>query len=329
MAFRKEAKDAVESNINVRKIENPTKAFDVYAFEHAVRLWTVVLEISVMMAQFPSKEIAQLSYEYRTLGLGYANIGGLLMSAGIPYDSREGRAIAGAITAVLTGISYATSAEMAGELGAFRASRRTASPCSGSSATTAARPGEASGYESLATAPVALDHAAITDLDLSEAAKAAWDKALELGELHGYRNAQATVIAPTGTIGLVMDCDTTGIEPDFALVKFKKLAGGGYFKIINRCVPEALKTLGYAPGEIQEIVRYAVGHGTLHDSSAVSHARCAPRASAMPRSRPSSGRWNRPSTSASCSTNGRLGKRSASRRSASIPPSWTRPISTC
>ena len=242
------------------------KTFDVAAFEHAVRLWTMVLEISVLMAQFPSKEIAQLSYDYRTLGLGFANIGGLLMSAGVPYDSREGRAIAGAISALMTGVSYATSAEMAGELGAFpeyaankdamlrviRNHRRAAH-------------GEDKGYEKLATPPASLDLKAIDDKALAEAAQRAWDDALSLGKEHGFRNAQATVIAPTGTIGLVMDCDTTGVEPDFALVKFKTLAGGGYFKIINRCVPEALANLGYGQAEIDAIVAYAVGHGTLED----------------------------------------------------------------
>ncbi|HEY5347164.1 MAG TPA: adenosylcobalamin-dependent ribonucleoside-diphosphate reductase, partial [Rhizomicrobium sp.] len=240
------------------------KVFDVPAFEHGVRLWTIVLEISVLMAQFPSKEIAQLSYDYRTLGLGFANIGGLLMSAGIGYDSREARAIAGAISAVMTGVSYATSAEMAGELGPFpeyeankdamlrvvRNHRRAAH-------------GETKGYEKLATAPVALDLGAVLQKDLAEAAKRAWDDAHAMGKDFGYRNAQATVIAPTGTIGLVMDCDTTGVEPDFALVKFKTLAGGGYFKIINRCVPEALSSLGYRQGDIDAIVAYAVGHGTL------------------------------------------------------------------
>ncbi|HEX5282301.1 MAG TPA: vitamin B12-dependent ribonucleotide reductase [Micropepsaceae bacterium] len=261
------------ASLNLMAFRQPaTKQFDATSFEHAVRLWTVVLEISVLMAQFPSKEIAQLSFDYRTLGLGYANIGGLLMSAGIPYDSREARAIAGAITSVLTGVSYATSAEMAGELGAFRRfgenredmlrvvrnHRRAAY-------------GDNAGYEHLATQPVALDHEAIADAALSAAAKRAWDDALRLGSEHGFRNAQATVIAPTGTIGLLMDCDTTGIEPDFALVKFKKLAGGGYFKIINRCVPEALKTLGYAAGQIEEIVRYAVGYGSLVGCSAISH----------------------------------------------------------
>jgi ribonucleoside-diphosphate reductase alpha chain len=224
----------------------------------------MVLEISVLMAQFPSKEIAQLSYDYRTLGLGFANIGGLLMSAGVPYDSREGRAIAGAISALMTGVSYATSAEMAGELGPFpeyaankeamlrviRNHRRAAY-------------GETSGYEKLATLPVPLDLKAVSDITLAQAARHAWDEALAKGKQHGFRNAQASVIAPTGTIGLVMDCDTTGVEPDFALVKFKTLAGGGYFKIINRSVPEALANLGYGQAEIDAIVAYAVGHGTL------------------------------------------------------------------
>jgi ribonucleoside-diphosphate reductase alpha chain len=259
MAFRKEG-------------VNGAKAFNVPAFEHAVRLWTIVLEISVLMAQFPSKEIALLSYDYRTLGLGYANIGGLLMSAGIPYDSREGRAIAGAITAILTGISYATSAEMAGELGAFpRFEENRDSMLRVIRNHRRAAYGQHDEYEGLATLPVALDHEAVLDKELSDAAKAAWDQALTFGTAYGYRNAQVSVIAPTGTIGLLMDCDTTGVEPDFALVKFKTLAGGGYFKIINRCVPEALRALGYLPDEIESIVRYAVGHGTLKGSNALSH----------------------------------------------------------
>ena len=223
------------------------KSFDVPAFEHAVRLWTMVLEISVMMAQFPSKEIAQLSYDYRTLGLGFANIGGLLMSAGIAYDSREARAIAGAIAAVMTGVSYSTSAELAGEMGPFPeyAANKDAMLRVVRNHRRAAH-GETSGYEKLATAPVPLDIPAIAQKDLAEAAARAWDNALSMGEEFGFRNAQATVIAPTGTIGLVMDCDTTGVEPDFALVKFKTLAGGGYFKIINRCVPGSAGESGYS-----------------------------------------------------------------------------------
>ena len=200
-----------------------------------------MLEISVMMAQFPAKEIARRSYDYRTLGLGYANIGGLLMSSGIPYDSSEGRAICGALSAIMTGVAYATSAEMAGELGAFEGYGANASAMLRVMRNHArAANGEASGYEALSIAPVPLDHAALPDRALGEHARAAWARAVTLGERHGYRNAQVSVVAPTGTIGLVMDCDTTGIEPDFALVKFKKLAGGGYFKIINRAVPEGI-----------------------------------------------------------------------------------------
>jgi ribonucleoside-diphosphate reductase alpha chain len=224
------------------------------------------------MAQFPSREIAQLSYEYRTLGLGFANIGGLLMAMGLSYDSDAGRAICATISAIMTGVSYATSAEMAEELGAFpgyaknseamlrviRNHRRAAH-------------GEMAGYEGLSITPVPVRAADCPDAALVQAARRAWDEALALGEKHGYRNAQSTVIAPTGTIGLVMDCDTTGIEPDFALVKFKKLAGGGYFKIINRVVPEALRTLGYAPDTIDAIIAYAVGHGTLKGSPAIGH----------------------------------------------------------
>ena len=266
MAFRKA--DAAAGNATG---EHPKMSFDVLAFEHAVRLWTIVLEISVMMAQFPSREIAQLSYDYRTLGLGFANIGGLLMSAGIPYDSREGRAIAGAISAVMTGVAYSTSAEMAGELGPFPeyAANKDAMLRVMRNHARAAR-GEASGYEKLSVAPVPLDvealaNSGLADKALAGAARRAWDDALAMGKEFGFRNAQATVIAPTGTIGLVMDCDTTGVEPDFALVKFKTLAGGGYFKIINRCVPEALAALGYGQAEIDAIVAYAVGHGTLED----------------------------------------------------------------
>ncbi|QJP13203.1 vitamin B12-dependent ribonucleotide reductase [Starkeya sp. ORNL1] len=261
------------ASMNLLQFREADGRFNVESYEHACRLWTVVLEISILMAQFPSKEIAQLSYEYRTLGLGYANIGGLLMTSGIPYDSPAGRAYCGALTAIMTGVSYATSAEMAKELGAFpgyapnaehmlrviRNHRRAAY-------------GEAAGYEKLATAPVPLDHASCPDAILIDHAKAAWDKALALGAEHGYRNAQTTLLAPTGTIGLVMDCDTTGIEPDFALVKFKKLAGGGYFKIINRAVPEALRTLGYSESQLAEIEVYAVGHGSITQAPAINHS---------------------------------------------------------
>jgi ribonucleoside-diphosphate reductase alpha chain len=246
--------------------------FQADEYIHATRLWTVTLEISVMMAQFPSKEIAQLSYEFRTLGLGYANIGGLLMNMGLGYDSKEGRALCGALTAIMTGVSYATSAEMAKELGAFPGYQRNAKHMLRVIRNhRRAAYGETDVYEEMNVAPVPLDAANCPDHRLVALAKAAWDEALTLGEKHGYRNAQATVIAPTGTIGLVMDCDTTGIEPDFALVKFKKLAGGGYFKIINQSVPAALEKLGYGPAQVEEIVSYAVGHGTLGNAPGINH----------------------------------------------------------
>jgi ribonucleoside-diphosphate reductase alpha chain len=267
------------ASLNLLQFRDPkTGTFDIVSYEHAVRLWTVVLEISVLMAQFPSKEIAKLSYEYRTLGLGYANVGGLLMSSGISYDSDEGRAICGALSAIMTGICYATSAEMAKEHGPFpghgpnknhmlrviRNHRRAAH-------------GLSEGYEALSITPVPLDHATLRTMAINgkvfvDHAKKAWDLALSLGEQHGYRNAQVTVVAPTGTIGLVMDCDTTGIEPDFALVKFKKLAGGGYFKIINRAVPEALRALGYSEAQIAEIEAFAVGHASMRQAPGVNHS---------------------------------------------------------
>ena len=260
------------ASLNLMAFANENKSFDVDAFEYAVRLWTVTLEISVMMAQFPSDRIAELSYEYRTLGLGFANLGGYLMAAGIPYDSKAGRALCGAISALMSGQSYATSAEMAAEMGAFphyqdnreamlkviRNHRRAAM-------------GAETGYEDLSVNPVALKATECPDGELARAARDIWDRALELGQEHGYRNAQVSVIAPTGTIGLVMDCDTTGIEPDFALVKFKKLAGGGYFKIINHMVPKALSRLGYSQAQIEDIALYAVGHGTLKESPALGH----------------------------------------------------------
>ena len=260
------------ASINLMAFRKADGSFDIAAYEHAIRLWTVVLEIAVTMAQFPSRRIAQLSYEYRTLGLGYANIGGLLMASGVPYNSPEGRALCGALSAIMTGVAYATSAEMARELGAFpgyAANREAMLRVMRNHARAAA--GENAGYEGLATAPVPLDHASCPEPQLLAHAMHAWEKAIELGRKHGYRNAQATVIAPTGTIGLVMDCDTTGIEPDFALVKFKKLAGGGYFKIINRMVPEALRGLGYAEEAIKRIIEYAVGHGTLAGAPGVNH----------------------------------------------------------
>ena len=246
--------------------------FDIDAYVHATRLWTVVLEISVLMAQFPSKEIAQRSYDFRTLGLGYANLGGLLMASGIAYDSTEGRAAAAGLTALMTGVSYATSAEMAKGLGPFpRWAENREHMLRVIRNHRLAAHGEAAGYEELAVLPVPMKASDVPYAGLAERAAQAWDQALALGEQHGYRNAQATVIAPTGTIGLVMDCDTTGIEPDFALVKFKKLAGGGYFKIINRMVPEALKALGYTRDQMDAIQIYATGNGTLKGAPGINH----------------------------------------------------------
>jgi ribonucleoside-diphosphate reductase alpha chain len=260
------------ASLNLLTFRQDDGGFDTPGFEHAVRLWTIVLEIAVLMAQFPSKEIAQLSYEFRTLGLGYANLGGLLMANGIGYDSDEGRSLAAAISAVMTGIAYKTSAEMAKELGPFPGFAKNREPMLRVIRNhRRAAHGALDGYEGLSVRPVAFEGRHCPDADLAKAASRAWDEALALGEQHGYRNAQATVVAPTGTIGLVMDCDTTGIEPDFALVKFKKLAGGGYFKIINRIVPVALATLGYGSVEVEEIVRYAVGHGSLKGAPGVNH----------------------------------------------------------
>ncbi|MBL7975340.1 MAG: vitamin B12-dependent ribonucleotide reductase [Candidatus Kapabacteria bacterium] len=239
--------------------------FKVDDFRHTVRLWTTVLEISVLMAQFPSKKIAQLSYDFRTLGLGYANLGTILMTAGIPYDSPQALAIAGAITALMTGESYATSAELARDLGPFPRYQSNAKDMLRvmRNHRRAAYNADASEYENLTITPTGIQAANCPDEALVEAAQKAWDKAVALGEEFGYRNAQVTVIAPTGTIGLVMDCDTTGIEPDFAIVKFKKLAGGGYFKIVNQSVHKALFKLGYSDKQIDEIEKYCKGHGTL------------------------------------------------------------------
>jgi ribonucleoside-diphosphate reductase alpha chain len=255
------------ASINLRKFYDDDKLiFNVEAFEHACRIWTVVLEISVLMAQFPSKEVAQLSYEFRTLGLGFANLGSVLMISGIPYDSDKARAIAGSISAIMTGISYKTSAEMAAALGTFKGYElNKADMMRVMRNHRYAAYNAADNYEGLEIKPMGIDQALCPEY-LLKAACNAWDGALQLGEEHGYRNAQATVIAPTGTIGLLMDCDTTGVEPDFALVKFKKLSGGGYFKIINQSIPLALKNLGYKDESIEAIVNYAKGTGTLKNA---------------------------------------------------------------
>ena len=253
------------ASFNLMKFYNPdTLTFDVAGFEYMSRIWTMVLEISVLMAQFPSPEVAQLSYDFRTLGLGYANLGTLLMVSGIAYDSDKARAMAGAITAIMTGISYKTSAEMASVLGAFSGYERNKKHMMRvmRNHRYAAYNVSADSYEGLEIKPVGIEQALCPEYMLKAACNA-WDDALQLGEKYGYRNAQTTVIAPTGTIGLVMDCDTTGVEPDFALVKFKKLSGGGYFKIINQSIPNALRTLGYAENEIETIVNYAKGNATF------------------------------------------------------------------
>ena len=260
------------ASINLLKFyDSQTREFDIEGFEHAVGLWTIVLEISVLMAAFPSKEIAELSWKYRTLGLGYANLGAMLMQAGIPYDTDEGRAVCGAISAILTGRSYAASALLAAEHGPFdgfaenkdhmlrviRNHRRAAHGVDR----------ESSEWESLDVRPVPIDHSLYRDgriniqnaQSMLDRSMLAWDDALRFGEKFGYRNAQTTVIAPTGTIGLLMDCDTTGVEPDFALTKFKKLAGGGYFKIANQSIRPALAALGYETNEIDEILTWIMG----------------------------------------------------------------------
>jgi ribonucleoside-diphosphate reductase alpha chain len=255
------------ASVNLRKFFNENdNSFNVPGFEYTVRLWTTVLEISVLMAQFPSKEVAQLSYDYRTLGLGFANLGSMLMLSGIPYDSDKARGIAGAITAIMTGVSYKTSAELAMNLGAFSMYEKNKKHMLRVMRNHRAAAYDATdAYEGLEIKPQGINAKYCPDYLLKAATKA-WDDAVMMGEKYGYRNAQTTVIAPTGTIGLVMDCDTTGVEPDFALVKFKKLSGGGYFKIINQSVPQALRNLKYAENEIEEIVNYAKGHATLKNA---------------------------------------------------------------
>lgn len=255
------------ASINLfRFFDTEKKRFDVDGFRHAVRLWTITLEISVLMAQFPSEAIAVNSYKYRTLGLGHLEGGTILMTSGIPYDSDLGRNMVGAITAIMTGTSYATSAEMAKEIGTFTDyeihsedmlrvihNHRTAAY------------DMVDEYKGLTIKPVGLNQK-ITPEYLLQAAKQSWDEAYELGKKHGYRNAQATVLAPTGTIGLLMDAACTGVEPEFSLIKFKKLVGGGYFQFVNPNIELALETLGYNKDEIESIVKYVEEKHTIEGS---------------------------------------------------------------
>ena len=251
------------ASINLVKFyDDATGEFDLEGYKHAIRLWTIVLEISVAMAHFPSQEIAQGSYDYRTLGLGYANLGSLLMRQGIAYDSDQGRAIAGGLTAVLTGFSYATSAEIAGVTGPFPKYDENADAMMRVIKNHRVAAYDGTDYDNVSTTVVGVDAELCPD-DLLQAARESWDLAVERGAKDGFRNAQATVLAPTGTIGLLMDCDTTGVEPDFALVKFKKLAGGGYFKIVNQSVAPALTRLGYTSDEITDVVTYIVGTSSI------------------------------------------------------------------
>ncbi|MDA9844663.1 vitamin B12-dependent ribonucleotide reductase [Acidimicrobiia bacterium] len=249
----------------VKFYDDEKQEFDVVSYKHALRIWTIVLEISVEMAQFPSKEIAQGSYDYRTLGLGYANLGSLLMRKGIAYDSNLGRAIAGALTAMLTGEAYKASAEMAGIVGTFPRYKENADNMLRVMNNHRKAAYDSNDYEGLSHDLIAIDQDLCPE-DLLVAAQLSWDEAVELGTKNGYRNAQATVLAPTGTIGLLMDCDTTGVEPDFALMKFKKLAGGGYMKIANQSIGPALNALGYASNEVNEIINYVIGSMSLEDS---------------------------------------------------------------
>ena len=260
------------ASINLIEFLDDDCKFQIDNFKHAVKLFTIVLEISVMMAQFPSKKIAELSYQFRTLGLGYANIGGLLMLQGHSYDSNEGRAICASITALMTGESYNVSSQIAKQLGPFdefKKNKRDMLRVINNHRKAAC--GEKNNYDNLSIFPVPIEENDCPDKDLVMAARNSWDDALKNGKKYGFRNAQTTVIAPTGTIGLVMDCDTTGIEPDFSTVKYKKLAGGGYFKIINRLIPISLKNLGYSQFQIDEITKYVVGNGTLQNCKTINH----------------------------------------------------------
>ncbi len=259
------------ASLNLMKFSNTDGTLDTDGFEHCARLWMIVLDISVVMAQYPSADIARRTHDYRPVGLGYSNLGGYLMASGIAYDSDEGRSRCAGVTALLTGIAYATSAEMSQALAPFNGFEHNARDMLRVIRNHRRAAYGGARYEGLHTAPVAFDEEKCGDKCLVSAARKSWDNALMLGRAYGFRNAQASVLAPTGTIGLVMDCDTMGIEPDFSLIKFKQLAGGGYFKIVNRVATEGLRTLGYTDSEIEAIILYAVGHGSLKDAPAINH----------------------------------------------------------
>ncbi len=261
------------ASLNLVTFLNDDGDFDANRFAEAARVWTTTLEISVTMGQMPSKSIAEKNHLYRTLGLGYANLGTLLMRLGLPYDSEEGFGWCAAISALMTGTAYRTSAEMAQQLGAFarfEANRESMLRVIRNHRRAAYDAPDAE-YEQLSTKPVTHAPTLFTQETWALARKM-WDDALSIGEVAGFRNAQTVVLAPTGTIGLVMGCDTTGIEPDFALVKFKKLAGGGYFKIVNDSVDAALRKLGYSEEQVRAIETYAKGTGTLEEAPHINRA---------------------------------------------------------
>ncbi len=261
------------ASLNLTQFLRPDGTFDAPRLAEVSRIWTFTLEVSVLMAQFPSKLIAQKSYDFRTLGLGYANMGTLLMRMGLPYDSEEGFGWCGAISALMTGAAYRTSAEMAQQLGAFPAYQRNRDHMLQvmRNHRRAAYQTPDDEYEGIAVRPTTHAPTLFTQ-ETWQLARSMWDQALVIGESAGYRNAQVTCIAPTGTIGLVMDCDTTGVEPDFALVKFKKLAGGGYFKIVNQSVEPALRKLGYTNEQIEAIEIFAKGTGSLEGTPHINRA---------------------------------------------------------
>jgi ribonucleoside-diphosphate reductase alpha chain len=238
------------ASLNLMKFRREDGELDVEAFEHAVDAVFLAQEILVGYSSYPTTEIEKNARAYRQLGLGYANLGALLMARGLPYDSDEGRAYAAAITALMTGRAYRKSAETAGRMGSFAGYQKNAAAMIGVIAKHRAAVGNIEDSHSVPG-------------DLLTACRRAWDEALDLGEVHGYRNAQATVLAPTGTISFMMDCDTTGVEPDFSLVKSKKLVGGGEITIVNRTVPLGLEKLGYAPDEIDEVVAFIDERNTV------------------------------------------------------------------